>query len=111
MQIFKISLVELNRYKINITSISDLFNGCSSLIHAKLKVDRAAHVDRVFNGCDSLKFLDLSEFNGKGIQLYVNDFFPKNVKKAIILYNSNIFGTSLERRIPNTWEKYDVSKE
>ena len=100
--------IELNRYPINITSINDLFNGCTSLSHVKLRVDRAASVDRVFNNCNSLKYLDLSEFNGKGIQLYVNDFFPKDVINAIIIYDSNIIG-NLERRIPSTWEKIDVS--
>ena len=103
-----LSSVHLNKYPINITSISDLFNGCTSLSNVVLRVDNAQMVDRVFKNCNSLKYVDLSEFNGNGIKLYVNDFFPTSALNTLIIYNSTIIGKTLERRIPSSWKKVDI---
>ena len=103
--------IELSQYPINITSINDLFNGCTSLSNVVLRVDNVESVNRVFKGCNSLKYVNLTLFNGNEIKLYIEDFFPINADKALIFYNSTIFGNSLERRIPSTWTKIDIEKK
>ena len=102
--------ISLNKFDINLASIADLFNGCSSLKNVALKVDDVKQVDRVFKNCNSLKVLDLSEFNGLGIAFYINDFYPK-IDTANIIYNSSIFGNNLEKRIPEGWNKTDINNK
>ena len=101
--------IELNKYKINITDLSGLFAQCSSLINITLSVDRVQTISNLFKGCYSLQNLDLSEFHANSIISYVqNDIFPEEIENVTIYYNSSIFG-SLEKRIPDSWIKVDVS--
>ena len=102
--------IELNKYKISITSLNDLFNGCTSLSTVTLNVTSVKSVDRVFKNCNNLKYMDLSGFNSNDIAFYVEEFFPTKTLNTIIIYNSTLF-TKLERRIPSGWTKVDVEKK
>ena len=99
--------IELNKYIIDITSINDLFNKCSSLKNVSLSAIRVESAYRVFQGCDSLNYIDLSGFNGTSIKL-ISEFFPENVENATILYNSSIIG-NIKNKIPKGWIQIDIN--
>ena len=82
--------VELTNYEIKITSLNELFGKCSSLQNVTLNVGRVFSVSGMFQGCLSLKYLDLSNFNANEIKLR-SDFFPTEVTNVTVVFNSSIF--------------------
>jgi surface protein len=90
---------DLSNYIIDITSLNDLFNKCSSLQNVTINVKSVQSVCRMFKDCFSLKYLDLSNFNSNNIQLKT-EFFPNNIKDVTIIYNSSIF-ENIKNLIPN----------
>ena len=82
--------VDLSNYIIDIASLVDLFCKCTSLQNVTISVKRVLGVNRMFKDCYSLKYVDLSKFNAKEIKLR-DEFFPKEVTNATVVYNSSIF--------------------
>ena len=96
--------IELINYIIDITSLADLFNKCNSLQNVTINVKRVVDVSRMFNGCTSLKYLDLSNFNSNEIKLRT-DFFPSQIKELTVIYNSTLF-EKIKNFIPNDDVKF-----
>ena len=90
---------DLSNYAIDITSLNELFGKCTSLQNVTLNVKRVQSVTGMFKDCFSLKYLDLSNFNGNKIQLN-SDFFPTELTSVTVVYNSSIF-EKIKIYIPN----------
>ena len=95
---------------LNVSTLTDIFNGCTSLKNVTLNAIKVTHADRVFKECNSLQYIDLSNFNANDIQLYINDFFPTNANNVTLVYNSSLIG-ALKNRIPEEWNTIDVNNE
>ncbi len=90
---------DLSNYIIDITSLDDLFCGCTSLQNVTISVKRVQIVTGMFKECYSLKYLDLSNFNSKEI-IFKTGFFPEEITNATVVYNSSIF-ENIKNFIPN----------
>ena len=96
------------RNLLNVSTLSDIFNRCTSLRTVTLSAIKVIQADRVFNECNSLKYIDLSNFNANDIKFYINDFFPIDANNVTLVYNSSLIG-ALKNRIPNDWNKMDLN--
>ena len=87
-----IEKIKIKKYRTNITDMSGMFNGCSSLKEIDLSnfnTDNVTDMRDMFNGCSSLKEINLSNFNTNKVTDMGCMFWGCSLLKELNLSNFN----------------------
>ena len=87
--------------------MENMFSGCKSLTSLNLNIfetDNVLNMNKFFSDCINLAFIDISNFNMRGVESY-NLMFYNISEKGHIIYNGKFIPDEVIKQIPEKWEK------